>query len=222
MYKLLLCWRYLLTRYLALACIVSVMLGVATLIVVNSVMSGFSTKLKERLHGLLSDLLVEATSWTASPIPKENETHPRIVGRQVHRGDDAHRRSLRHAAIPRSSGDTVTRPVRLVGIDPKGSAAVGGFGQYLVNQNGSPAPASFELGPQAPWRYRAEPSAAPADPGHAARAAFPASPPTRPAAQPAEAAARHHRRQRHRQLPRHAQHSARREAPGHLHAQPGR
>jgi len=49
-YKLVLCWRYLLTRYLALVCIVSVMLGVATLIVVNSVMSGFSTKLKDRLH----------------------------------------------------------------------------------------------------------------------------------------------------------------------------
>ena len=55
MYKLLLCWRYLRTRYLAMVCIVSVMLGVATLIVVNSVMSGFSTKLRERLHGLLSD-----------------------------------------------------------------------------------------------------------------------------------------------------------------------
>ena len=33
MYKLLLCWRYLKTRYLAMACIISVMLGVATLIV---------------------------------------------------------------------------------------------------------------------------------------------------------------------------------------------
>src|SRR5204863_1865183 len=60
MYKLLLCWRYLLTRYLALACIISVMLGVATLIVVNSVMSGFSTKLRERLHGLLSDVVLES------------------------------------------------------------------------------------------------------------------------------------------------------------------
>src|SRR5207249_10297854 len=60
MYKLLLCWRYLKTRYLALACISSVMLGVATLIVVNSVMSGFSTKLRERLHGLLSDVVLEA------------------------------------------------------------------------------------------------------------------------------------------------------------------
>src|SRR3979490_1887109 len=62
MYKMLLCWRYLKTRYLALACIISVTLGVATLIVVNSVMAGFSTKLRERLHGLLSDVVVEAVS----------------------------------------------------------------------------------------------------------------------------------------------------------------
>src|SRR5436309_12436575 len=59
-YKFLLCWRYLKTRYLALACIISVTLGVATLIVVNSVMSGFSTKLRERLHALLSDVVIEA------------------------------------------------------------------------------------------------------------------------------------------------------------------
>src|SRR5947209_15179443 len=59
MYKLLLCWRYLRTRYLAMVCIVSVMLGVATLIVVNSVMSGFSTKLKDRLHGVLSDVVID-------------------------------------------------------------------------------------------------------------------------------------------------------------------
>ena len=41
MYKLLLSWRYLKTRFIALASIVSVTLGVATLIVVNSVMAGF-------------------------------------------------------------------------------------------------------------------------------------------------------------------------------------
>ena len=62
MYKLLLCWRYLKTRYLALACVISVMLGVATLIVVNSVMSGFSEKLKDRMHGMNSDLAIESVS----------------------------------------------------------------------------------------------------------------------------------------------------------------
>src|ERR671922_1782434 len=70
-YKLLLCWRYLLTRYLALACIVSIMLGVATLIVVNSVMAGFSTKLKDRLHGLLSDVLIESLVHDGFADPQE-------------------------------------------------------------------------------------------------------------------------------------------------------
>src|SRR5258708_34029411 len=69
MYKLLLCWRYLLTRYLALACIISVMLGVATLIVVNSVMAGFSTKLKTRLHGLLADIIIESYLQDGMPDP---------------------------------------------------------------------------------------------------------------------------------------------------------
>src|SRR5271157_2036669 len=70
MYKLLLCWRYLRTRYLALACIISVMLGVATLIVVNSVMNGFSTKLRDRLHGLLSDVVIEAWDYDGFADPE--------------------------------------------------------------------------------------------------------------------------------------------------------
>src|ERR1700676_3891419 len=67
MYKLLLCWRYLKTHYLALACIISVTLGVATLIVVNSVMAGFSTKLRDRLHGLLSDVVIESDNYNGMP-----------------------------------------------------------------------------------------------------------------------------------------------------------
>ncbi|MBA3313508.1 MAG: hypothetical protein H0T47_09510, partial [Planctomycetaceae bacterium] len=46
MYKLLLCLRYLRTRYIALASIISVTLGVATMIVVNSVMAGFGTEMR--------------------------------------------------------------------------------------------------------------------------------------------------------------------------------
>lgn len=66
MYKLLLCSRYLFTRYIALASIISVMLGVATMIVVNSVMSGFQTEMYKRLHGILSDVVVEARAWKGS------------------------------------------------------------------------------------------------------------------------------------------------------------
>ena len=69
MYKYLLCWRYLRTRYIALASIISVMLGVATMIVVNSVMAGFSEKMRDRLHGVLADVVVESTTSTASTTP---------------------------------------------------------------------------------------------------------------------------------------------------------
>src|SRR6516162_7560671 len=62
MYKYLLCWRYLKTRYIALASIISVMLGVATMIVVNSVMAGFAEKMRARLHGVLADVVVESYS----------------------------------------------------------------------------------------------------------------------------------------------------------------
>ena len=62
MYKLTLCLRYLRSRYIALASIISVMLGVATMIVVNSVMAGFQEEMYKRLHGILSDLVVEAHS----------------------------------------------------------------------------------------------------------------------------------------------------------------
>ena len=59
-YKYLLCWRYLRTRYIALASVISVMLGVATMIVVNSVMAGFADKMRDRLHGVLADIVIES------------------------------------------------------------------------------------------------------------------------------------------------------------------
>ena len=65
-----LCVRYLQTRYLAFVCIVSVMLGVATLIVVNAVMSGFSTRLKDRLHGVLSDVVVDTDRADGFALPQ--------------------------------------------------------------------------------------------------------------------------------------------------------
>src|SRR6476659_8150303 len=67
MYKLLLCCRYLRTRYIALASIVSVMLGVATMIVVNAVMEGFTHEMQSRIHGILSDLVF--TSRRAEGLP---------------------------------------------------------------------------------------------------------------------------------------------------------
>lgn len=62
MYKIFLCLRYLRTRCIVLASIISVMLGVATMIVVNSVMSGFANEMQSRIHGILGDIVVASTS----------------------------------------------------------------------------------------------------------------------------------------------------------------
>ena len=72
MYKYLLCWRYLRTRYIALASVISVMLGVATMIVVNSVMAGFSDKMRDRLHGVLADSWSSRPRWMASTTSRKS------------------------------------------------------------------------------------------------------------------------------------------------------
>ncbi|OAI48049.1 hypothetical protein AYO44_01205 [Planctomycetaceae bacterium SCGC AG-212-F19] len=152
MYKLLLCCRYLRTRYLAFACIISVMLGVATLIVVNSVMGGFSTKLKERLHGLLSDIVIESNSLDGFAGPT---AHMELI-RQSPAGKHiaAMTPTVEVFAMLqfRKYGQTVTRAVRLIGVDPAGRTAIGGFAEHLVRQKNNPAP-SFDMPPEAQWRY---------------------------------------------------------------------
>jgi lipoprotein-releasing system permease protein len=45
-----------------------------------------------------------------------------------------------------------TKPVKLIGIDPAGRTAVGGFSEYLVRQKGATAP-SFDLTPEALKRH---------------------------------------------------------------------
>ncbi len=73
MYRWLLCWRYLRTRYIALASVVSVMLGVATMIIVNAVMDGFTTEMQGRMHGILSDVIVESHSSSGLWNPQSYE-----------------------------------------------------------------------------------------------------------------------------------------------------
>jgi lipoprotein-releasing system permease protein len=149
LYKLLLCWRYLLTRYLALVCIVSVMLGVATLIVVNSVMSGFSTKLRDRLHGLLSDVVLEAWDYDGFADPEGKMAKIRSDP-WLNKHIEAMAPTLEIFAMMqfRYNGQSMTRPIRLIGIEPEGRKSVGGFAEFLVNEKNKAHP-SFELSPEA-------------------------------------------------------------------------
>jgi lipoprotein-releasing system permease protein len=144
-YKLLLCWRYLRTRRLALVCIVSVLLGVATLIVVNSVMAGFSTKLKERLHGLLSDVVIESYDTDGFADAEGKIKHilaDPVLGDRI----AALAPTLEIFAIVQFNyRDTpIMRPVRLVGVPPERRAAVGGFAEHLLDPENRVRP-SFDL-----------------------------------------------------------------------------
>ncbi|NDC63513.1 MAG: ABC transporter permease [Planctomycetia bacterium] len=130
MYKLLLCWRYLRTRWIALASVVSVTLGVATMIVVNAVMAGFSHEMQTRIHGILSDLVFESHSLSGFQDPA---WHMREIQRA---GGDAIVGMTPTVAVPamlnfQVRGQWVTRQVMFIGIDEKTHALVSDFGRYL-------------------------------------------------------------------------------------------
>jgi lipoprotein-releasing system permease protein len=155
-YKLLLCARYLRTRYLAFVCIGSVMLGVATLIVVNAVMSGFSTKLRDRLHGNISDVVVDterADGFPASPAElREAILHSPVGDKVAAISPTVEVFAILQFTYP--NGAPSMKPVRLMGVDPASRAAVGGFAEYLVGQKDSPSP-SFALTPDAERQLKA-------------------------------------------------------------------
>src|SRR5881227_1574381 len=109
------------------------MLGVATLIVVNSVMSGFSTKLRDRLHGLLSDVVIESPSM---------DGFPDAAGKIARIKSDPFLSSKIEALTPTMeviamlqfrlpNGEMYTRPVKVLGIDVETRCQLGGFREHL-------------------------------------------------------------------------------------------
>ena len=141
-YKYLLCWRYLKTRYIALASVVSVMLGVATMIVVNSVMAGFADKMKDRLHGVLADVDIE--SFRLNGFYDWKEVMARV--KQV-AGEDivAMAPTMECPGILhfRVQGEVWTKPVQIIGITPEERAKTGDFAEFLVDTRGRRIAPSF-------------------------------------------------------------------------------
>ena len=130
MYKLLLCLRYLRTRYIALASIVSVMLGVATMIVVNAVMSGFTTEMQNRIHGILSDVVVESRSLDGFANAEWHMDRLRAAAGPWIEGMTA--TVVVPAMLSFRVGDSWhTRQVQLIGIDEQTHGEVSDFSKYL-------------------------------------------------------------------------------------------
>jgi lipoprotein-releasing system permease protein len=162
MFKLLLMWRYLKTRFIALASIISVTLGVATLIVVNSVMSGFSNEMTSKLHGILSD--VELVASGMGEIDRVDEKVEQIKSLLA---DDleAVTSVVRVPAMLNFlvHGQPRYHQIMLIGIDDQTFGDVTDFRPYLTNhfhRNGDVF-RLMELGydedlPEAGWPYRRE------------------------------------------------------------------
>lgn len=136
MYKLLLCVRYLRTKYIALACIVSVMLGVATMIVVNSVMAGFTHEMRDRLHNFLSDIVIESHSNEGIPDAKRQmEVVNSVAGKYIAAMSPTIDIPGMITFTDRYSGESYTHPVQIQGIDPESKALVGPIRGYLDSFN---------------------------------------------------------------------------------------
>jgi len=130
MYKFLLCWRYLRTRYIALASIISVTLGVATMIVVNSVMDGFTSEMQNRIHGILSDVIFESRSLEGFRDP---DWHMQEIRRLA---GDSIQGMTATVVVPamvsfQYRGNWITQQVQLIGIDERTQSQVSDFSQYL-------------------------------------------------------------------------------------------
>ncbi len=163
MYRWLLCFRYLRTRYIALASIISVTLGVATLIVVNSVMAGFSAEMHDRLHGVAGDVLIECQASGGMPNP---EAHLAEIKRIC--GDDLVGFSA-SVHVPAMlgieyNGQLITGHVSLVGLDAETYDKVSQFGRHLLHpenrrqvsfdlRDGGYAPERADFPPSG-WSYR--------------------------------------------------------------------
>jgi lipoprotein-releasing system permease protein len=132
MYKLLLCWRYLWTRYLALASVISVMLGVGTLVVVNSVMSGFSSKLLNRFRGLQSDLVVKSVSYYGFPNLeyKMRQIRERLGDRVKEVAPVIEAFAMAEYRFDRSMY-VIKKPVKVIGVDPVTRAATSDFATWM-------------------------------------------------------------------------------------------
>jgi lipoprotein-releasing system permease protein len=143
MYKLLLCWRYLCTRYIALASVVSVMLGVATMIVVNSVMEGFTSEMQNRIHGILSDVVVDSRSFGGM---RDADWHMKEIRRIAGDSIEAMTPTVVVPALLnfQFSGQRMIRPVQLIGIDETTQGTVSDFCKYLQHEGNRNKP-SFEL-----------------------------------------------------------------------------
>src|SRR5439155_485937 len=119
-----------------LASIISVMLGVATMIVVNSVMAGFSTEMRERIHGILADMVLEAMSMDGTADPeRQMRLIEEVAGEYIESMSPTVEVYGMLSFQWGGGGQYITRPVTIIGIQPASKAKVGDLTKHLGNYN---------------------------------------------------------------------------------------
>jgi lipoprotein-releasing system permease protein len=115
------------------------------MIVVNSVMAGFGEKMRDRLHGVLADVVVESNSLDGFYNWEEVMARVKQVG-----GDDV----LAQAPTMETPGiihfrfpgqHVMTHPVRIIGIRPEDRAKTGDFGEFLFDEKNQRIAPSFKV-----------------------------------------------------------------------------
>jgi lipoprotein-releasing system permease protein len=106
------------------------MLGVATMIVVNAVMEGFTHEMQDRIHGILSDIVFESQSLGGFPDADKRMAEIRAVAGQYIEGmsPTVHVPAMLGYSV---GSEYITRQITVIGVDEATYASVSDFGQFL-------------------------------------------------------------------------------------------
>lgn len=137
MYRLALCTRYVMSRFLTLVATVAVFLAVGVLVVVMAVMGGFTREVRSALRGGLSDVII-ATDVSGmahyDEFIAEIKKHPNVA--------EATPVIQLFGLVrlePQGYGSTITKPCFIFGVHPGPmSRVVSRFGEYLERQKQFP------------------------------------------------------------------------------------
>ncbi|GAG11561.1 unnamed protein product, partial [marine sediment metagenome] len=104
--------------------------GVATMIVVNAVMAGFTHEMEGRMHDVLSDISFQSRSADGFSQPEAHLEQIRRVAGEYIAGMTP---TVNTPALLSFElrGENINRPVHLIGIDEATYGDVGDFGKYL-------------------------------------------------------------------------------------------
>jgi len=109
------------------------MVVVGTMIVVNSVLAGFTNEMRDRIHGFLADVLIESRHTEGSD--KSSEEMLKQVREALGEHVAAVTPTVEIPGMVRIDyrGESFPMPIAIVGILPEGKAEVGPLRNYLAN-----------------------------------------------------------------------------------------